>query len=139
MIQAEADQAILEKAEMAAMEVESESDDCGLCSIKIMDALKREGAHAWLVVGQVRDLKTGVRVIPHYWVVLPGGWVVDVRLRFWLWPSDRVQCGLEVTSEDTEDPEVDTEIPHGVFKPDGERFDYSGMTYFGGEVSDGDC
>lgn len=51
------------------------------------------------MLGYVMSDNTGEAVTPHYWVTLPGGWIIDFRLRMWLGNTDDVPHGVFHTNE----------------------------------------
>lgn len=54
--------------------------------------------------GYAKERKGETTVVPHYWIQLEDGWIVDLRLRMWLGDTD--------------------DVPHGIFKT--ERIQYKG-------------
>ncbi|MCB5162617.1 hypothetical protein [Marinomonas algarum] len=70
--------------------------------------LKKNGISHRCHQGYAEDSRTGALVIPHYWLEMGDGWVLDFRLRMWLEFSD--------------------DIPHGAFF----KGDYSYIKYHGG-------
>lgn len=90
----------------------SSLDDCKLecdgMTYAISLLLETAGISNGSFCGFTRDRTTGDVVMPHCWVELSGGVVIDYRLRMWLGDLD--------------------EIPHGVFlKTENPRFEYQGL------------
>lgn len=72
---------------------------CELVSACASAVLQRAGVVHHVRYGYVRLGE--VAVSPHYWISLPGGWVLDYRLRCWA-DEDEGEAGAD-------------SLPHGVF------------------------
>lgn len=81
--------------------------ECDSMTYAVSFALNAAGIEHRCVKGFVTCLTSGAVVIPHLWVELSDGWVVDMRLRMWLGDED--------------------DVPHGVFlKEDHPRYKFEG-------------
>lgn len=95
--------------ERAAMEFDPCALECdGMTSVLSTLLTELQVEHARML-GVVLDKATGRAVRPHWWIALPGGWVLDIRLRLWLGDSHA--------------------IPHGVFMPDEYGIEYVGAPF----------
>lgn len=85
-------------------------DDCDLecdgMTTVISHALGAAGIEHTSLCGFAKDLAGGDIVMPHCWIELEGGWIIDYRLRMWLGDHER--------------------IPHGVFHSENSGFEYQG-------------
>lgn len=71
--------------------------ECDGITHAVSFVLHEAGIKHRCALGFVKDAEIGIYVIPHVWIELTDGWIVDFRLRMWLGDEDRV--------------------PHGVFNP----------------------
>lgn len=69
--------------------------ECDGMTRAISYALTEVGINHQCYIGHVHETKGDQFVIPHVWIELPRGWLIDFRLRMWIGDTD--------------------EIPHGVF------------------------
>lgn len=97
----------LQELEIVLLGLDDCEVDCDGITWAVSHLLREAGIPHECRCGFVRDERRKDIVTPHLWVVLDGGWIVDLRLRKWLGDED--------------------DIPHGVFHPDNEpRVSYRG-------------
>lgn len=95
--------------ESALLCLEDANLDCHTTTLVIHTLFTRAGIPHMSKSGQVLDHKTGARVVPHFWIRLPTGEIVDLRLRMWVGDNDTV--------------------PHGIFRQtNNDRYAYVGET-----------
>ncbi|MBB3105256.1 hypothetical protein [Azomonas macrocytogenes] len=94
--------------ELALLPLDECKLECDGMTYIISHLLTHAGITHKRMVGYVDDQLTRQVIHPHCWIELPGGYVIDFRLRMWLGDCDQ--------------------IPHGVFDPDG-----TGLLYHGQE------
>lgn len=80
--------------------------ECEALSQVISRLLIDAGVPHQVMRGYARDMRTLHCVIPHVWICLPDGFIIDLRLRMWLGDRD---C-----------------IPHGIFPEAGAGIAYHG-------------
>lgn len=99
-------------AQLSLLEWDDCSADCDVMTAMISHHLREVGVAHRCFQGGVQQQDTGSLVVPHFWIELPDGFFIDLRLRKWL----------------GEKPDV----PHGVFHPQ----NYPNCGYAGQPVED---
>lgn len=89
----------LEWLEMDLMDLDDCQIECNGMSWAISYLLGRAGIKHECMLGYVMSEHTNEAVTPHYWITLPGGWLIDFRLRLWLGDTDDVPHGVFHSSE----------------------------------------
>lgn len=89
----------LEWLEIDLMGLDDCQVECNGMSWAVSYLLDQSGIKHECMLGYVKSEHTGEAVTPHYWVALPGGWIIDLRLRLWLGDTDDVPHGLFHTSD----------------------------------------
>lgn len=91
----------LEWLEIDLMGLEDCQVECNGMSWAISYLLGRAGVEHECMLGYVMSDHTNEAVTPHYWITLPGGWIIDLRLRLWLGDTDDVPHGVFHVSDAT--------------------------------------
>lgn len=80
--------------ELEALVIDDCQLECNGISWALSHKLTEAGIEHECMAGYV--LRAGTREIisPHFWIELPGDWVLDLRLRMWLGDTDDVPHGL---------------------------------------------
>jgi len=80
--------------ELEALELEQCELECNGLSWAFSHLLTKKGIPHECMSGYVRRKLTGEAVVPHYWVELEGGWILDLRLQLWLGDHDFIPHGV---------------------------------------------
>lgn len=83
-----------EELEVILSALDDSEVECDSMTYAVSFALNVAGIKHRCVKGFVTCLASGAVVIPHLWVELSDGWVVDMRLRMWLGDEDCVPHGV---------------------------------------------
>ena len=84
----------LEWLEIELLGLEDCQVECNGMSWAISYLLDKAGIEHECLLGYVVSEHTDEAVTPHYWISLPGGWIIDFRLRLWLGDSNDVPHGV---------------------------------------------
>lgn len=84
----------LEWLELEALELEDCEIECNGMSWAFSYLMSKKGIMHECMAGYVTRRHTHEAVMPHYWIELPGGWILDLRLRIWLGDDDSVPHGV---------------------------------------------
>lgn len=68
--------------------------ECNGMSWALSYLLTQSGIEHECFSGYVSRPDTNESVLPHYWIELPGGWIMDLRLRMWFGDTDCVPHGI---------------------------------------------
>lgn len=106
----------LSDLEIEVLKLEDSAVECDGMTWLISYALRAAGVDFAVMQGYVQHQYMGL-VAPHYWIEMPLGYVIDLRLRLWFGDED--------------------EVPHGIFHPDcHEAFKYVGTRVDGLQLSE---
>lgn len=84
----------LEWLEIDLMDLDDCQIECNGMSWAISHLLDSAGIEHECMLGYVISEDSNEAVTPHYWITLPGGWIIDFRLRMWLGDTDDIPHGV---------------------------------------------
>lgn len=80
--------------ELEALDLDDCEIECNGMSWAFSRQMSQKGIEHECMAGYVTRKHTCEAVVPHYWIELPGGWILDLRLRMWLGDTDQVPHGV---------------------------------------------